>query len=197
MSTFPPPLPSISPETPGAPPVVRKSNTLAWVLGGCGTLLLLAIIAGVLGIRMFIKNKVRIEHNGEMDVKITGGEPMHTGKAKDIGIPVYPETNPGGIGVEMSGPRPEQNMNMSTYFSTDAVEKVDAWYRDNLSKDYVREGPGVKQTIPNNRRFPSNIQTNSITYALKNGDAFKIVALTQTGTSTQIVLMTTGAPATQ
>jgi hypothetical protein len=193
MTTPPTPLPSISPESPGAPPAAAKSNTLAWVLGGCGMVLVLAIIAGVLGLRMFIKNNVRVGPGGEMDVKMPGGGQMHTGKAKDIGIPIYPETNPGAIGMEVTSPRQELVMSVATYFSADAVEKVDAWYRDNLSKDYIREGAGLKQTLPNNRRFPVPIETNSITYVLKEGNAASVVALTQTGVTTKIVLMKTGA----
>jgi hypothetical protein len=196
VTTPPTPLPSISPETPGAPPAARKSNTLAWVLGGCGTLLVLAIIAGILGIRMFLKNNVRMGPNGEMDVRLPGGGHMRTGKPKDLGIPVYPETNSGGIGMEVSSPRQDQNVNMATYYSPDAIEKVDAWYRDNLSSDYVREGPGVKQRLPNNRRFPVPIQSNAITYVSRSGDIVKIVALTRTGTNTQIAIVISGAPAT-
>jgi hypothetical protein len=197
MTTPPNPLPKISPETPGAPPAAAKSNTLAWILGGCGLVLVLAIIAGVLGLRMFIKNNVHIGPGGEMDVKLPGGGQMHTGKAKDIGIPIYPVTNPGAIGVEVTSPRQDLVMTAVTYFSADAVEKVDAWYGDNLSKDYVREGAGQKQTLPNDRRFPVPIESNSITYVLKNGKAMNVVALTQTGMTTKIVLMKTGSTAAQ
>jgi hypothetical protein len=197
LTTPPTPLPSISPETPGAPPAVRKSNTLAWVLGGCGTLLVLAIIAGILGVRMFIKNNVHMGPNGEMDMKLPGGVQMHTGKPKDLGIPVYPETNSGGIGMEITSPRQDQNMRISTYFTPDTVEKVDAWYRDNVSKDYVREGAGAKQALPNNRRFPVPIQSDAITYVLKDGETLRVVAINQKGVNTQIALMIIGAPQTQ
>ncbi len=197
MTTPPNPLPRISPETPGAPPAGTKSHTLAWILGGCGTLLVLAIIAGVLGLRMFMKSHVHRGPNGEVDIDVPGGGSMRTGKAKDIGIPIYPGTENNGTGMEVKSPRQDQNMSMAMYNSTDAIEKVDAWYRDNLSKDYEREGPGVKRSIPSNRRFPVPIQSNSISYVLKSGDAVKVVALTQMGRMTQIVLMTTGAPATQ
>jgi hypothetical protein len=197
MTTPPNPLPKISPEAGGAPPAPAKSNTLAWILGGCGLLLVLAIIAGVLGLRMFIKNNDRIGPGGEMDVKLPGGGQMHTGKAKDIGIPIYPETNPGAIGVEVTSPHQDLVMSAATYFSVDALEKVDAWYGDNLGKDYVREGAGQKQTLPSDRRFPVPIETNAITYVLKNGKAMNVVALTQTGATTKIVLMKTGTAAAQ
>ena len=197
MATPPAPLPSISPESPGAPPAAPKSHTLAWILGGCGTVLALAIIAGILGLRMFIKNNVHVGPGGEMDVKIPGGGQMHTGKAHDIGIPVYPEVNPGGTGMEMKSPRADQSMSMAVYVSGDALEKVDDWYRQKLGKDYLREGPGQKTPILGNRRFPAPIPSDSISYISKTGDGVKVVALTQAGTNTQILLMTTGVPAAQ
>ncbi|MFZ0820257.1 MAG: hypothetical protein WAM91_09315 [Candidatus Acidiferrales bacterium] len=197
MTTPPTPLPSISPEGPGAPPAGPKSHTLAWILGGCGTVLVLAIIAGILGLRSFMKNHVHRDANGGMVIDVPGGGTVHEGKAEDIGIPIYPETNLGAIGMEVTSPRQELVMSAETYFSRDAVEKVDAWYRANLSKDYVREGAGQKQILPNNRRFPVPLESNSITYVLKNGNAMNVVALTQAGMTTKIVLMKTGAAAAQ
>jgi hypothetical protein len=197
MTTPPTPLPKISPETPGAPPAGAKSNTLAWILGGCGLVLVLAIVAGVLGLRMFMKNHVHTDANGGVVVDMPGGGTVHEGKAKDIGIPVYPETIGSGTGMEVTSPRSGQNMSMAMYLSADSLEKVDAWYRDNVGMDYVREGPGQKLSIPANRRFPSPIPANSISYVLKSGNGAKVVALTQTDRNTQILLMTTGVPPTQ
>jgi hypothetical protein len=39
--------PSTGPQTPGVTPPAKKSNVLLWVLGGCGSLILLCIIAFV------------------------------------------------------------------------------------------------------------------------------------------------------
>ncbi len=200
MSTPLSQLPSISPEAPGAPPTGSKSHTLAWILGGCGTVLVLAIIAGILGVRMFMKNHVHKDANGEVSIDMPGGTSMKTGKAKDIGIPVYPSTVSGGTGMEVTSPRKDQNMSMAMYNTGDAIEKVDAWYQENLSNDYVREGPGVKHTIPGGRRFPVPIRENSITFvsnSLKSDSGVSVVTLTQMGTMTQIVLMTAGATSAQ
>jgi hypothetical protein len=65
MSTTPPPPPPPTPPTPAvppaaaAPPVVpaKKSNALLWVLGGCGTIIVLGILV-VAGIGFFVANKV-------------------------------------------------------------------------------------------------------------------------------------------
>jgi hypothetical protein len=75
MSTMPP----TGPQTPGAPPPGKKSNVLLWVLGGCGSLILLVIIAFV-GI---------------------GYWGMH--KAKEAGIdPELMKKNPGLAGARMA-----------------------------------------------------------------------------------------------
>src|SRR5580658_8678445 len=106
MATPPNPLPSISPGSQGVPPVAQKNHTLAWVLGGCGAVLALFIIVVVLGVRMFVKNNVRMGPNGEMIVQMPGGGTMKTGKPRDLGIPVYPGIDSSGTGMEFTSPRP-------------------------------------------------------------------------------------------
>ncbi len=50
--------PSTGPQTSGVTPPAKKSNVLLWVLGGCGTLILLVIIAFV-GLGMWGMHKVK------------------------------------------------------------------------------------------------------------------------------------------
>jgi len=50
--------PSTGPQTSGVTPPAKKSNVLLWVLGGCGTLILLIIIA-VVGLGMWGMHKVK------------------------------------------------------------------------------------------------------------------------------------------
>src|SRR5258708_14743318 len=50
--------PSTGPETSGVTHPAKKSNVLMWVLGGCGTLILLVIIAFV-GLGMWGMHKVK------------------------------------------------------------------------------------------------------------------------------------------
>lgn len=200
MTTPPNPLPYTSPEAPGAPPVAQKSHTLAWVLGGCGTLLVMFIIVVILGVRSFVKNHVRVGPNGEVIVQMPGGGQMRTGKPRDLGIPVYPNTESSGAEVDVTSPRQELNMSTAAYATTDDAEKVDAWYRENLSADYSREGPGQKHSLPVNRQFPIPVQSDAITYVAnisKNGDAMKIVVIRRMIRRTQITLMRTGEPAAQ
>src|SRR5258708_20088162 len=50
--------PSTGPQTSGVTPPAKKSNVLLWVLGGCGTLILLIIIA-VVGLGMWGMHKAK------------------------------------------------------------------------------------------------------------------------------------------
>jgi len=65
MSTTPPPAPPTAPTTPPIPaaaaqPVVaaNKSNTLLWVLGGCGVFIVLCIVV-VAGLGFFLMHKAK------------------------------------------------------------------------------------------------------------------------------------------
>ncbi|HEV3220811.1 MAG TPA: hypothetical protein VGZ48_13660 [Candidatus Acidoferrales bacterium] len=197
MTTPPNPIPTISPEAPGAPPSIQKSNMLAWVLGGCGTVLVLFIIAAVLGARLFLKNNVQVGPDGSMNVKIPGGATMHTGKAKDIGIPVYPGTSGNGTSVDMTMPGQKQSITMVTYVTTDPVDKVDAWYSDNLNNDYVRQGPGRKRNIMGDKVFPVPVEDQAIEFSVVRSDSMMVVKINEFARSTQITLMRTNATAAQ
>lgn len=50
--------PAGGPQIPGAMPPVKKSNTLLWVLGGCGTFIILVIIC-VVGFGFYVAHKAK------------------------------------------------------------------------------------------------------------------------------------------
>src|SRR5580693_8612484 len=125
MATPPTPLPRMSPEMPGLPPPAKKQNILIWILSGCGTVLVLLIIVAVLAFHSFMKNNVHIGQNGEVDIKM-GGVSMHTGKAPDVGLPIYPVVDlPHAMGMEATLPTRKfgtQSVSQAIYSSTDSVQ---------------------------------------------------------------------------
>ena len=195
MATPSTPLPRISPEIPGAPPP-KKQTTLIWILSGCGTVLLLAIIVGVLGLRSFVKNHVKVGSNGEVDVQVAGMT-MHAGKAKDLGIPIYTGADIAhATGVEMTVPVKDSapmSMSMSMYNAKDSVQTVDDWYRKNLGPDYTRQSPGMNQTtiegVP--------VDRGAITYAMRRDKITFLVIIESTLGKTQIKLARTNPPDSQ
>jgi len=199
MATPPTPLPRISPEAPQAAPP-KKQNILIWILGGCGTLLVLFILVAVIAVRTFVKRNVHVGPNGEVDVQV-GGMTMHTGKAQDLGIPVYPGVDLArASGVEMTIPNAKNgplNLTTAIYATNDPVAKVDAWYQQNLDSDFVRQVPGARQPAGGNSAFPIPIDPGAISYACIRSGTMYAVSLNGMFGTTQIKLMRTSTPVHQ
>jgi hypothetical protein len=190
MATNPSPLPpSVSTDVPGGPPPPpKKQNIVLWILGGCATVLILGILALFLAVRLFVKTHVHVASNGDVDVQLPGGGSMRAGSAKDIGVPVYPgaETNK-GASVDVTAPGQQREMSTSIYSTSDPIEKVDDWYRENLDKDYERQGPGQSHISVSSRGIP--VDSNAIVYVLIKGDVTTVISLSASFGKTQINLM--------
>jgi hypothetical protein len=199
MATPPPPLPKISPEAPGAPPAKKSQNVLVWILGGCGTVLVLLILVGVLAFRSFMKNNVHIGPNGEVDMKM-GGMTMHAGKPKDLGIPVYPGVEAmGAVGMDMMVPIANQqplSLTVAQYNTKDSQKMLDDWYRQNLGPEFTRFEAGQKPTVASGKAFPLPIDRGAIAYTCTRDDIQFAVTINSIFGHTQLKLMRTNTPDT-
>jgi hypothetical protein len=199
MATPPTPLPRISPETPGAPPAKKSQNVLIWILGGCGTVLVLLVLVGVLAFRSFMKNNVHIGPNGEVDMKM-GGMTMHAGKPKDLGIPVYPGVDAtGAVGMDMMVPIANHDplsLTVAQYKTKDSQKTVDDWYRQNLGPEFTRLEPGRKPTVARGKAFPLPIDPGAIAYTCTRDDIQYAVTINSIFGQTQLKLMRTNTPDT-
>jgi hypothetical protein len=198
MATPPTPLPRISPEMPGVPPPAKKQNILIWILSGCGTVLVLLVLVGMLAFRSFVKNNVHIGSNGEVDVKM-GSMTMHGGKAQDVGLPIYPGVDTArATGMKMTIPTTKngkQTITQSIYSSNDSVEKVDDWYHQNLDAEFIRLDAGQNQAVLGDKAFPFPLDRGAISYQCKRGDAMYAVTIHSIMGTTQLKLMRATAPA--
>lgn len=192
MATPPTPLPRSSPESPGVPPPLKKQNILIWILSGCGTVLVLLVIVAVLAFHSFMKNNVHIGKNGEVDMKI-GGVSMHTGKAPDVGLPIYPGVDIAhAMGMEASLPTRKfgtQSVSQAIYSSTDSAEKVDDWYHQNLGSEFIRLDRGKSQAVLGNNAFPLPIDLGAISYTTRRGETRYAITIHSILGNTQIKLM--------
>jgi hypothetical protein len=192
MATPPTPLPRMSPEMPGLPPPAKKQNILIWILSGCGTVLVLLIIVAVLAFHSFMKNNVHIGQNGEVDIKM-GGVSMHTGKAPDVGLPIYPVVDlPHAMGMEATLPTRKfgtQSVSQAIYSSTDSVQKVDDWYHQNLGPEFIRLDGGKSQAVLGDNAFPLPTDLGAISYTTKRGETRYAVTIHSILGNTQIKLM--------
>jgi hypothetical protein len=197
MATPPTQFPNMSPEAPQAA-APKKQNILIWILGGCGTVLVLFILVAVIGVRTFVKRNVHVGPNGEVDVQV-GGMSVHGGKAQDVGIPVYPGVDTSrSSGVEMTIPSAKNGpvtVTTAVYSSKDSLDKVDAWYLQNLGSDYARQGPGAKQTTAGDKTFPIPMEYGAIAYMSTRDDVMYAVSLNSLLGTTQIKLMRANIPA--
>nr|HEV7955074.1 hypothetical protein [Candidatus Acidoferrales bacterium] len=192
MATPPTPLPRISPEMPGVPPPPKKQNILIWILSGCGTVLVLLVIVGALAFHSFMKNNFHVGPNGEVDLKM-GAMSMHTGKAPDVGLPIYPGVDiPHAMGMEATLPTQKfgtQSVSQAIYSSTDSAEKVDAWYHQNLGPEFIRLDAGKGQAVLGDNAFPLPNDLGAISYSTKRGETRYAVTIHSILGNTQIKLM--------
>jgi hypothetical protein len=192
MATPPAPLPRISPEMPGAPSPPKKQNILIWILSGCGTVLVLLVIVAVLAFHSFMKNNFHVGPNGEVDLKI-GGVSMHTGKAPDVGLPIYPRVDIAhAMGMVATLPTRKfgnQSISQAIYSSTDSVQKVDDWYHQNLGPEFIRLDAGKSQAVLGDNAFPLPTDFGAISYTTKRGETRYAVTVHSILGNTQIKLM--------
>jgi hypothetical protein len=192
MSIPPTPLPRISPEMPGVPAPPKKQNVLIWILSGCGTVLVLLIVVAVLGFHSFMKNNFHVGPNGEVDMKI-GSVSMHTGKAPDVGLPIYPGVDIShAMGMEATLPTRNygaQSVSQAIYSSKDSVREVDDWYHLNLGPEFIRLDAGKSQSVLGDKAFPLPTDFGAISYTTKRDETRYAVTINSILGNTQIKLM--------
>ena len=196
MSTPPNPAPLV-PNKAEAP---KSSNRIwLWLLGLAAAAVIILGVGALLVTRFLVRS---IEVN-RAATSVEINTPVGTLKAAkdesvDPGLPVYPGaklSQPGGT-VELTTPNEESvHLTAAHYRTIDPIEKVDAWYREQLSPEFKREGPGVM-----NRKKEINgvvVRSDDIAYILEKEDSAQVVALQKRFNSVEIVLLRAGKPEAQ
>ncbi len=182
-------------------PAPQKSNTAiwAWVLGlvAAGFLIL---GAGAFVMTRYLVRSIEV-NRAAASVEINtpvGALKAAKDESADPGLPVYPGAKiaqPGGT-VELTTPDEESVSLTSAHYRTiDPLETVDAWYREQLSADFKREGPGVMI-----RKKDINgivVKSSDIAYIAEKEDFVRVVALQKKFNFVEIVLLRAGKPAAQ
>src|SRR5215472_4974515 len=146
MSVPPAPLPSgtLPPNAVPPPGSGKPSNALWWALGILGGLVVLVIAGGLLTASYFVRN-IHVDEKGQkVEINTPGGKiSLHASDdVKNVGLPIYPGAevaSAGGGGVELTAPN-DQRVGITgvKYLTSDSLEKVDAWYRDQLGPEFDR-----------------------------------------------------------
>lgn len=191
MATPPNPT-STGPSNPNPPK--SSSNIWLWVIGlvVAGTLIL---GIGALFVTRFLVQRIAISRAGEsVEINTPVGSVKATkDESANPGLPIYPGAKlaqPGGS-VELGVPDEESVSLTSAHYRTiDPIEKVDAWYREQLSADFKREGPGVM----NHKKNISGIivKSNDIAFISEKDDLVRVVALQKGSNGVEIALLRVG-----
>lgn len=189
-----------SSSTPPNPAPPKRSDSLwVWAIAliAAGFLIL---GAGALVVTRFLVNRVEISRAGT-SVEINtamGSLKASKDESVDPGLPVYPGAKlaqPGGT-VELAAPDEESVSMTSVHYRTmDSIEKVDAWYREQLNSDFKREGPGVM--IRKKDVTGIALKSSDIAYIAEQDDLVRVVALEKKFNAVEIILLRAGKPETQ
>lgn len=196
MSTLPnPPPPVVS----NAEPQKNSSHIWAWVLGLVGTGVLI-LGAGAFIVTRYLVRSIEVNRaNSSVEINTpVGNLKAAEDEGADPGLPVYPGAKVALAGgtVELTAPDEESvNLTAAHYRTIDPIEKVDEWYREQLSPDFKREGPGVM-----NRKKDINgivVKSSDIAYISEKEDVVLVVALEKKFNSVEIALLRAGKPEPQ
>ncbi len=186
----------------GAPPGPgnRPSNTIWWVLGFFVLAICVVVVGGFLTAGYVVRN-IRVDQKSQqVSVNTPAGSVTlrTTDSIKDVGLPIYPgaEIARSGGGVEVTAPNDKRVAVAGVKYRTDdSVEKVDAWYRERLSADFERHGPGEKWSDP--RIGGVTIETDDIAFVAEGSGLIRVVAIKKRGNGAEIDMVRIGKQETQ
>ena len=175
-------------------PQKSSSNIWLWVLGlfAAGALIL---GVGALFVTRYLVHTIEVNRAGTaVEINTPVGSVKATkDESADPGLPIYTGAKlaQAGGSVELST-SDEDSVNLTAvhYRTVDPIEKVDAWYREQLSSDFKREGPGVmvhKKDIAG-----IVVKSNDIAYISEKDDVLLVVALQKRFNGVEIALLRAG-----
>jgi len=172
----------------------EKANLAFWLLG------LLVVAAVVLGLGSvlagrFLRDNIEvIRTDPEAEAKAQANALRLAAEAKpEIALPLYPgaEVVEEPDTVEIVGAdETSVFITSARYKVRDTLENVDAWYREKLGADYLREPPGVA----NRRRNIHGVAValEDVVYLYETPERMRVVALHPKGQEVEIALARMG-----
>jgi len=192
MSTAPVPSPQ------------KRPNTVAWVFGTIGGLLVILVGFGLIA-GFFVIRNFRVQDNGkEVQIHIPGADlKVNKTGAADVDLPVYPgasvgNAGDGGGGVDVQFARPGGDpvgFSVAKYMTDDSLDKIEAWYRDHLGAEFELKGPGGSFELP--RLHHIELEHGDLAFVRGTATADRVVVLAPRFSHVEIVLLRAGAPVAQ
>jgi len=131
-----------------------KSNFLWWVLGlFCAGVVILALSGLV--VAAYLARYAQVNRTAaRVEIRTPVGQlTVAKNHAQETGLPLYPGASAiesKQAGIEFTTPEDERVVIAAAHYTTsDPFERVDAWYRERLGPDFVREssGPHVHKVV--------------------------------------------------
>ncbi len=167
-------------------------GTLATVAAIIGGLILAGLIAAVIAL-YFVARHVKVDvKSGAAGKQVQIETPfggLKVRKAEDVAqelnLPVYPGATPTDDSASVSlwgGTEEEQegfDLTIATFHTDDSLEKVDAWYRQQLSSDFRRESGRIVGTRGDRRERHIHVRADrdGVVYIHERGGRTRGVGL--------------------
>jgi len=179
-----------------AKPVKEESqpSLLWWALGLLVTGILVLGLGTVILWRV-ISPQVDVIRSTSGDEVKAPSAPAKANLGDDTGLPRYPgaDVTEPGTTVEIDSPAEDDiAVTVAKFSSSDAVDKVDAWYKDRLGEDFEREGAGRmerKRVI-----YGTEVFADDVAFFRDREHVLEAVILRRKGAVTEIVLLRAGEP---
>ena len=184
----------------------KRPTLLWWILGvlGAGTVLL-----GVGGIFLawYLARHMEITTDGsrsQVNIQTPlGGLKVDKNGKTDPGLPVYPGAarQDDSATVELSAPTGDSlHIAAAKFFTTDPLDKIDAWYRAKLGAEFERRSPGrieFRKKVMGVEINELEMDSADVSFLAEKKEFMRVVALERRAGGVRIVLLRMGSPETQ
>jgi hypothetical protein len=202
MATTPTPPAGPPQAAPPPTPLPKKksSSVIWWVLGAFLLALVLLIAAGVGTAYYFVRNTHIDQKNQQVSITTPRGTVtlQASNDVTNVGLPIYPgaQIAETGGGIEITAPGDKRvGVHGVKYRTGDSLEKVDAWYRQQLGPDFERRLPGDRS--PSIHIQGVDVDSSDIAFVAQGEGLVRVVGLKKTGDGTQIDMARIGKQAAQ
>ena len=195
MSTPPNPIQSSAPANNVSEyraPVKKGGSLLPWLLGilGAGVVILGLLAFGI--VRYILQEGVIRRQGRQVTISTPLGD-LKVDHGADPGLPKYPGASleKDSASVELTAPTDDKlEITAAHYFTSDALERVDAWYGKTLGSDFEREAPSRTRKI---RNFPEiSIESSATAFVSDRKDTVRLVVLKERSDGVEIKLVRIG-----
>jgi len=172
----------------------KQSNLLWCVLGLLGAAVFVLGLAGLLVARFLLQDVQVYQTGAQVEIRTPVGELKVSKDATPRpGLPVYPGATllePAAT-VELAPHEDEAvEITAARYRTSDSLDKVDAWYREQLGPEFQREGAGVM--VRKKDLFGVEVKSDDIAFVSEKNDLLRIVVLQKKVTTVEIALVRIG-----